>query len=206
MPLFKTIHINDYTTAYVWKISETLPELKQIYLSENSLNRVLTMKSATHQKGFLSIRHLLKSIEISDSDLYYNEFGKPLLKNNLHISITHSFDFSAIVISEKITGIDIEMVRPKIQKIKHRFTDIEINETNPLDILKKLTFIWGAKESLFKIHPTGGIHFKDELIIQDFTLTDLQTQGNIQTKSYQNQFEIYFFEIENYALAIATPF
>lgn len=201
MPLFKTIQIESNTIVYVWKITESIEFLRDIHLSKNSLNRINSMKSTSHQKGFLSIRHLLKHLNLTDDDLYYNEFGKPLLKNKQHISITHSYDFSAIVISNQQVGIDIEKNRDKIKIIKHRFTDLEQESTSDENYIKQLTFIWGAKESMFKIHPFGGMSFKNDLIINNFT--NENANGFINTPEMKQQCKIYFHQIENYSLAIA---
>lgn len=202
MPLFKTIHIHPNTTAYVWKITENIEDLNNIYLSKNSLSRVASMKSVQHQKGFLSIRHLLHHLSLNDDDLYYNEFGKPLLKNGQQISITHSYDFSAIVISNNIVGIDIEKNREKIKIIKHRFTDIKQVELSDEDYIKKLTFIWGAKESMFKIHPCGGMSFKNDLVVNH--MNNQKAKGFINTPELKQNCDIYFFQLEDYSLAIAT--
>ena len=44
----------------------------------------------------------LKAIDgIAIEELFYDEKGKPHLKDGKGISITHSFDFSAIIISDK---------------------------------------------------------------------------------------------------------
>lgn len=201
MPLFKTIQIESNTTVYVWKITESIATLKDIHLSKNSLNRLNSMKSTSHQKGFLSIRYLLKHLNLTDDDLYYNEFGKPLLKNKQHISITHSFDFSAIVISNQSVGIDIEKNREKIKIIKHRFTDLEQDNLSDEDYIKQLTFIWGAKESMFKIHPCGGMNFKHDLIIDAFTSQN--AKGIINTPEMKQNCDIFFHQLENYSLAIA---
>jgi len=201
MPLFKTIDSISNCTVFVWKITETFDVLKDIYLSERSLKRLNSMKSTAHQKGFLSIRHLLKHTGLNDDDLYYNEFGKPFLKNEQHISITHSFDFSAIVISNQLVGIDIEKNRDKIILIKHRFTDIEFDETNKDAYIKQLTFIWGAKESMFKIHPTGGMNFKKDLIVN--FINNQKAKGQINTPEMKQDCEFYFYQLENYSLTIA---
>ncbi|MDO3694235.1 4'-phosphopantetheinyl transferase superfamily protein [Wenyingzhuangia sp. chi5] len=202
MPLFKTIQINPNTTVYVWKITESINVLRDMYLSKNSLNRVNLMKSESHQKGFLSIRHLLKHINLNDDDLFYNEFGKPLLRNHQHISITHSYDFSAIVISNESIGIDLEKNRDKIKVIKHRFTDLEQNNLSDKEYIKQLTFIWGGKEAMFKIHPCGGMSFKNDLIV--LKMNQLNAKGYINTPELKQNCDIYFFQIENYSLAIAT--
>ncbi len=202
MPLFKTIQINKNTQVFIWKITESMEVMKRIYLCKNSLNRLNSMKSIPHQKGFLSIRHLLAYAKLNDDDLYYNTFGKPILKNKKHISITHSFDFSAIVLSDKAVGIDIEKNREKIKVIKHRFTDLEQNELSNDAYIQKLTYIWGAKESLFKIHPCGGMSFKNDLRITNFK--NSSANGYINTPEMTQNCDLKFYPIENYSLAIAT--
>ena len=46
---------------------------------------------------------------------------KPNLKDGKNISISHSFDYSVIIVSDKIIGIDIEKQRDKIKRISSRF-------------------------------------------------------------------------------------
>src|SRR3990167_4908195 len=99
MPLFKTIKPNNHTTIYVWKIEESLSNLAEnMPLTVKSEERMVAMKSDLHKRGFLSVRHLLKTADYSDFDLFYNDNGKPHLTNGKHISITHSFTYSAIAI------------------------------------------------------------------------------------------------------------
>ena len=82
MALYKTLTVNPTTKVLIWKIEETIDELKSgIELTENSLSRLILMKSEIHQKGFLSIRHLLKEVNLTDKDLQYDDFGKPHLSN-----------------------------------------------------------------------------------------------------------------------------
>ena len=76
MALYKTLTISKTTKVLIWKIEESIDELKEgIILSENSKTRLDSMKSDLHQKGFLSIRHLLKELNLTDADVYYDEFG-----------------------------------------------------------------------------------------------------------------------------------
>src|SRR5690606_18134587 len=112
MPLYKTITTNSQTTVKIWQITESYEELmRPITLRDECMTRVLGMKSELHQRGFLSVRHLLAEFGYTDHDLYYDENGKPHLKDGKHISITHSFQFSAIAISNQEIGIDIEKQR-----------------------------------------------------------------------------------------------
>lgn len=84
MPLHQIIQINPNTTAYFWKITEEITQLyQQVQLNENSINRLQTMLSTEHQKGFLAVRMLLQHLGLSDFDLQYDEFGKPFLKQGV---------------------------------------------------------------------------------------------------------------------------
>ena len=77
MPLFKTIVANSQTTVKIWKITESYEDLMQpLSLKPNSLERVLGMKSVLHQRGFLSVRHLLIAFGYKDLDLFYDDNGK----------------------------------------------------------------------------------------------------------------------------------
>src|SRR5690606_15534365 len=121
MPLYKTLSPNPQTTVKIWKITESYDDLMQpIALRPQSLGRVLGMKSALHQRGFLSVRHLLATCGYTDSDLFYDAHGKPHLKDGKHISITHSYTFSGIIVSDQEVGIDIEKQRDKITVIAHK--------------------------------------------------------------------------------------
>ena len=81
MPLYKSISVNSQTTVKIWKIEESYDDLIQpLDLKPQSLERVLGMKSELHQRGFLSVRHLLREFGYTDQDLFYDENGKPHLK------------------------------------------------------------------------------------------------------------------------------
>ncbi|WP_111706321.1 4'-phosphopantetheinyl transferase family protein [Lutibacter citreus] len=205
MPLYKTIKPNKHTTIYVWKIEASLCELsKEIELNERSKKRLLSMKSKLHQRGFLSVRHLLREAGYTDFDLYYNENGKPHLKDGKNISITHSFNFSAIIISDSEVGIDIEMNREKIKIIQHKFVNFEsgfIHQDD--DYIQQLTVIWGAKESLYKIYPHGGLTFKNDIDINSFQIIDKKTTGFIKAEDWQKSYNIYFEQVENFTLVYA---
>ena len=82
MPIYKSIAINSQTNVKIWNITESYTELLQnVELKKESINRVNIMKSELHQRGFLSVRMLLKAFGYSDFDLFYDGNGKPHLKD-----------------------------------------------------------------------------------------------------------------------------
>ena len=207
MPLYKTIDVNNTTKVYIWKIEESLDVLSRgVELTKTCRERVNGMKSELHQRGFMSVRHLLAEAGYVDADLYYDNLGKPHLKDNNYISITHSFQFSAIIISKDIpVGIDIEKQRDKIVKIANKFTPLREYKViaNHDALVSKLTIVWGAKESLFKIHPSKGLSFLNNIYIEDFSFDDAQTTGKVRFNGDITNYSIKFLEFEGFTCVYA---
>ncbi|MFZ3563618.1 4'-phosphopantetheinyl transferase family protein [Tenacibaculum finnmarkense] len=210
MPVHKTITINSNTNVLIWKIEESFDKLSEnITLNKRSINRLNSMKSDLHRKGFLSVRQLLKQANYTDDDLIYDEFGKPHLKDGKFISITHSFIFSAIIISDdKPVGIDIEKQRDKIVKIAPKFTPIEAYKSiaNHSALVSKLTIVWGAKESLYKIYGKKKLHFLKNIYIDDFSFESNETNkttGKILYEGITDEYQIHFLETEGFTCVYA---
>ena len=138
--------------------------------------------------------------------MYYNEFGKPHLFDGKHISITHSGNFTAIIVSAtNEVGIDIEKQRDKILRIAHKFTPIQEYSTlaNSEAIIRKLTIVWGAKESLYKIYSQPGLSFLNHINVKDFSLDDASTTAEIIYEGKKTEFDVAFFEIEDFTCVYA---
>lgn len=204
MPFYQQINVDDATSIYVWKISETFDDLFQsVSLKDVSLARLEGMKSESHQKGFMAVRMLLQHNGYTDFDLYYDEFGKPHLKDGTHISISHSFDFSVIVLSDINVGIDLEFRRDLIKKIAYKFAEEEFvyeSQHNSDEFVRKLTVIWGVKEAVFKVRNEVGISFKDHIFVRPFEIKDEKTTALLDFNAVKREFLVYFTEIEKYTL------
>ena len=207
MPLYKSLTVDKNTKVLIWKIEESFDDLNtDIILTDKSQTRLDGMKSDLHQRGFLSVRHLLKEAGYTDADLVYDEFGKPHLKDGKHISITHSFTFSGIIISDDVpVGIDIEKQREKILKIAHKFTPFEEYKTiaNVDALISKLTIVWGAKESLYKIYGKKKLLFLHHIYIEDFKFSDEKTIGEIRYEGVISSYNIHFLEFEGFTCVFA---
>ncbi|SEF74266.1 4'-phosphopantetheinyl transferase family protein [Flavobacterium urumqiense] len=206
MPLFKTVNFNSTTQILVWKVTESYTELfEQVVLNDTNRIRLEGMKSQMHQCAFLSVRKLLQETGRTDLDLYYDEFGKPHLHGEKHISITHSHNFSAIIISDETVGIDIELQRNKITRIADKFCNSEFKflDMDSDEYIRKLTVIWGAKEAIFKIRNEKGISFKDHINVQSFELNAKQNNAKLHYDNVVKYFNIHFEEIEDFTLVYA---
>jgi phosphopantetheinyl transferase len=207
MPLYRKIQFNSNTQIFIWKITESFDQLfEEVTLNEKCLLRLKGMKSEMHQRGFLSVRKLLQEAGYTDFDLYYDEFGKPHLKDGMYISITHSHEFSAIIVSSQTVGIDIELQREKIIRIANKFNTDDLHYLNPdkkLEYIQKLTVIWGAKEAIFKIRNEKGISFKDHIKVHAFELENTSGKAQLHFDGIIKDFNIYFEDIENFTLVYA---
>ena len=142
--------------------------------------------------------------------MLYDEFGKPHLKpqgcsiKDLELSISHSHDFSAIVISEQKVGLDLEQLKDKTLKIAPRFMDIlHLENLSTEDKIKKATVIWGIKESIFKLKNEVGISFADHISETAFTFEDKITTATLKFNNKEEKFKIQFDQEEDYIFVCA---
>lgn len=207
MPLFKTFFHDDDTHILVWKITETETEfVADVVLQDKHQDRLNSMLSEQHRKGFLSVRKLLHEAGYTDFDLMYDAQGKPHLRDGKHISITHSFEFSALIISSKNVGIDIEKQREKIIRIADKFVGSEFKFLHPeQNYIENLSIIWGAKEALYKMCNSRSLSFKQDMHIQDFTQNQDKGIALVDCKemNFNCQFSFHFESFEDYTLVYA---
>ena len=207
MPIYKTITVSDTIQVYIWKVTEPEDELAcNILLTEHCEKRMVGMKSELHRRAFLSIRHLFVEAGFEDKDVYYNKFGKPFLHDGRYISITHSNEFTAIIVSDAIeVGIDIEKQRDKILRIAHKFTPLHEYRTlaNSEAIIRKLTLVWGAKESLYKIYGQQGLSFLKHIDVNDFSFEDTKTTAQIAYQGQKSNYDVAYLEFEGFTCVYA---
>jgi phosphopantetheinyl transferase len=225
MPLYKTITINETTTAYFWHITEDVTSLfRAVSLCDASIKRLEGMKSEAHQKGFLAVRMLLQYIGHSDEDLTYDASGKPHLKyegrgkeyenplpityypspNNKYISISHSHEFSCICISDEVIGIDLELIKEKSLKIAPRFMDVtHLQGLSIANQVTKTTIVWGIKESIFKIKNEKGISFLDHIFEDAFDIKEGKCTAELHFNNQIEKFHVQFHLIEGYVFVFS---
>lgn len=206
MPLYKTITVDTHTKVFIWKVEESFEELnKGVELTPNCLVRVSNMKSEIHRRGFMSIRQLLVCAGYEASDLEYDQLGKPHLKDGRFISISHSFIFTCIIVSDEKVGIDIERQRDKILKIANKFTPLKEYHTvaNEEALIRKLTIVWGGKESIYKLMAEPGLGFLQHININNFDFDVNQTTGTTYFRGKTSYFKLEFLEFEGFTCVYA---
>jgi len=104
---------------------------------------------------------------------------KPFISGDpYHFSISHCGNFAAAIVSTaERTGIDIEIPSSKVIRVRHKFlhavewdailrtanippaTDITTNEK----LLRQITLMWSAKETVFKWYGSGEVDFSSHI-------------------------------------------
>jgi phosphopantetheinyl transferase len=175
MPIFFQHQINETTRLGIWKIEET----EEFFLSNVPIQSAVTHphKRLQHLAGRFLLQFLFPDfpyelIKIADT-------LKPFLPNEqYHFSISHCGDFAAAIVStHQRVGIDIEIPTPRIHTVGPKFlSEFESQYLTTDDKLfveqwglqenaetEFLTFLWSAKESIFKWYGKGQVDFSKHM-------------------------------------------
>ena len=203
MPIFKEI-ISEQTQILIWKYSEE-EEFSADLISDEKEFENLKQKSPKRLIEKQMVRQMFKKI-LPKHKIRYYENGQPYLEPfDKFVSVSHSFPYAVLAISEKKIGVDIEQIKDRIGKIKHKFL-----HPNEIDWLSRaesgieyLTAIWCIKEALFKIHSSKQWSFKEFYVVDEFLLDQFsKIKCKVFDKNREDKFLAYLEKIENYYLAI----
>ena len=188
MPIIHKIE-SEKNTILVWEITETLEEMIVLGWGINTSNHTSEKRNKEH----LVIRLLVSKIYPTKT-IIYNEFGAPELDNGKHISISHSKQLVAIILSDKKTGLDIEQISEKSLRLAPKF----ISEKNLINLNKeKATLIWCLKETIYKWHQKGGVDFIKDIIIPDFFA---KKHGRVTAYFRKKELNLNYLKINNHYL------
>ena len=206
MPLFYQHNINETTKLAVWHILES----EEYFLQWVPLQKEITHwhKRLQHLAGRYLLQYLFPGfpyhlILIADT-------RKPYLPGEeFHFSISHCGDYAAVIVSkDKRVGVDIELITPKVEKIKHKFlneiellplkTSVDRAEYNSL---QQLTLLWCCKEAVFKWYGNGAVDFRKDINLQPtFDIATGCMKGEF-TKETRQSLNITFKLFEGMCLA-----
>lgn len=168
MPLFYQQDINEHTRLAVWEIAE--PE--SFFLQSVDLKKEITHphKRLQHLAGRYLLWYLFpdfpaEAIAIADT-------RKPFLPDEqYHFSISHCGHYAAAIVSKTDrVGIDVELLTPRVEKIKHKFLhpyELAMLKQTAADTITVLTLLWSAKEAMFKWWGNGEVDFSEVFRIHE---------------------------------------
>ncbi|HET6991203.1 MAG TPA: 4'-phosphopantetheinyl transferase superfamily protein, partial [Bacteroidia bacterium] len=101
--------------------------------------------------------------------IIYDENGKPFPDlSTIQLSLSHSGKLIAIMIDEKHCGIDIETVRPKIEKIAPKFlSDKELLDCAREPVAERMHVYWCVKEALYKVYGRKNVSLKTDIFVEN---------------------------------------
>lgn len=198
----------------IWEMQENLDEIRNILeISEQTeqsdykeaLMQADEFGSDKRRLEWLSTRALVNSLMAEKTIIYYNEFGKPFLKDSEKvISISHSNDLIAVIIGKhKKVGIDVEKMSNKIGKVAYKFLHtIELQNIDTENIFQ-LYLHWSAKEALFKVYGKKDLYFNKNLIVDQFKFTNPGIlSGLIMKDEMKESFVLNYFTIKEDYLVV----
>jgi len=207
MPITYHKEVNNKAIWTVWEIIESIDDLQcQLLPSDlTSIGENLVVKKKLETMATrLLIKQLVEESGNTYNGLYKDEFGKPHLTgyDEIFISISHAYPFAAAIIDfSGPTGLDIEARREQIFRIKHKFLSRE-DEIKHHDDIDRLTIMWAAKETLYKIYGRKKLLFKSELEVA-FTNTP-RLMGKIILPDQHYCFNLEYQRIANHWLVFKT--
>jgi 4'-phosphopantetheinyl transferase len=165
--------VDNDTEFAIWKIEEEADELySQLRLDEQEQAHYENLKIGKRNLHWLGTRVLLRKMLHTDEyiDCKVDSHGKPYLVNlPYHISLSHSFDYAAVMISKHPVGIDIEQVKQKVERIAHKFMRKEEMEfISEADKIQQLYVCWCAKEAVYKCFGQKEVSFADNILLEPF--------------------------------------
>ena len=146
------------------------------------------------------------ALENSDYIITYDLDGKPILNSEFNISISHSYEIAALVISNNLKfGMDVQFKESKILNIQNKFLNefekINIGHDPSIDIL---TMIWTSKESIYKAIGLKGISFSENIKIDKVTVKDKIGKGYYINGAEKVKFDLRFFYLDEYIVCYAS--
>lgn len=172
MPMLTTNRVGKSGKLGIWHITEPLDVLLEMKgFSKEDIAGLGSFAYEHRKKEWLVARIMTEELSGEKNiRIIYDEHSKPCLKNSKkHISLSHSHDLLAVILNESETGIDIELIKPKIANIKGKFmSNPELNSLQKENVAEQLTVYWCAKESLYKLYGKKELAFKENLVIEPF--------------------------------------
>ncbi|MCK9180004.1 MAG: siderophore biosynthesis protein [Bacteroides sp.] len=198
MPLMR-IHKNKTHSWGIWKMQESLDELLLSFDNSSRYeNEIENFSSSKRQLEYITTRILLKHMLGEEKRIAYHPNGKPYLSDNsYHISISHSGDFVAIILSNQyVVGIDIEKYGMKIDSLVSRFIRLDESPT-VFQGEKRWSYLlhWSAKEVVFKILNEQNVDFKKHLKIEPFQTESYGSFLAQESRTVDNRLFNIFYRI-----------
>lgn len=205
MGLFLKKNITEGLILGIWEINEAIEELmKEIRLSENEISLLKKMKFESRKQQWIASRKLINDLLGNAQEIAYTDSGKPyLIDCPYKISLSHAGKFVAAIVNKKEeTGIDIERISSRIDRLKYKFlNERELDSLSETFPDEHLHVLWGAKEALYKLYGNKELLFKTNLLIDPFEYSEKGIiSGTISSTAFNKSFRLQYEKTSDYML------
>ena len=170
--------------------------------------RCRQMQHESRKQQWLASRVLLRELAHNDAEIIYDEHNKPFVQDSkMSISLSHSYGLVALIIDlEKETGIDIELVKPKIERIADKFmSDEEMLHLDKKNRIEALYVHWCAKEALYKLYGKKELIFKEDLPVSPFIYEGSGViEGCVRTHDHDEKYRLRYEETGEHMLVYVS--
>jgi 4'-phosphopantetheinyl transferase len=195
--------VNSNSELALWKITESCEELL-LQLNYNVDPSVLAVNEQLKKQRICArilVNLLCKQPCI---EIKYDTYNKPYIVNsNSKISISHAHNHVAVIINKvNETGVDIELIKPQVERIATRFmskAELELLDNNKQ--MEQLTTFWCAKEALYKYYGKKELLFRNNIFIEPFKQNNSgNITGHIRTSYINITLPLCYEKTANYMM------
>jgi 4'-phosphopantetheinyl transferase len=200
--------VDDDTEFALWKIEEEADELyNQLQLDADEQAYFEQLSKGKRHLHWLGTRVLLRKMLNTDAfiDCKVDAHGKPYLVHlPYQISMSHSFDYAAVMISKKSpVGIDIELIKEKVERIANKFMrpeEMDFIATGEQRI-PQLYVCWCAKEAVYKCYGQKEVSFVNNILLEPFNFAEQGTlQVSLDKEPVKNDYRVEYMQYEDYMI------
>lgn len=131
-------------------------------------------RASSRRKEILSEQILIEKLFPGQNvTLSHNDDGMPLLSNGMYVSISHTRNHIAMMVSKRsVVALDIEHISDRVRKVSRMYLrdDEKFSET------EEMLVAWCVKETMYKLFSSQNLTF-DEILVHPF---NIQSKGTLQ--------------------------
>lgn len=192
----------------LWEITESTAMMSTL-LHQRLHDFGATAQHRENKHWLASRLAILEYFKNEEVDLIKDEFNKPHLHvddQEWFISITHSFEMAAVLISrDGKVAVDLERMDERINRVKNKFCsgpELVFAESCGSEA-RCLALIWAAKETMYKWYGKKELDFKKNLHVHPFGSNGGfpgQINGRIQKGTYFSEHTIKTDQIGDFVM------
>lgn len=212
MPLYRKTVFDDGMVLTIWKIEEAESELRSLLsLNAKEVRELESIKAPQSRLRWMASRLALKSVfeEWKVIQIHKDVHGKPYFELlNGHFSLSHSGEFAVCAYHpEKMVGVDIEFIRPKVFDIRKKFMKAdELKSIPEKNAMESLFVCWCAKEAIYKWQGKKGLSMKDGISVHPFVY---QKKGQLTAELMNDEgtrlLEVHYERLGDFMMAYVSP-